>query len=56
MTAAEQWLKFVIDDLRSAEILLREGIFNKDIFDFVRQQIAAASPPPDASQQPTPVE
>ena len=32
MSAVEQWLKFVNDDLRSAEILLREGIFNMVCF------------------------
>jgi len=28
MTAAEEWLKFASDDLRSAEVLLEEEIFN----------------------------
>lgn len=32
MNAAEHWLKFVIDDLRAAEILLREAIFNMVCF------------------------
>lgn len=32
MSVAEQWLKFVNDDIRSAEILLREGIFNMVCF------------------------
>lgn len=32
MNAAEHWLKFVNDDLRSAEILLREAIFNMVCF------------------------
>ncbi len=32
MSAVEQWLKFVNDDLHSAEILLREGIFNMVCF------------------------
>jgi len=32
MNAAEQWLKFVNDDLRSAEILLREAIFKMVCF------------------------
>jgi len=32
MSAAEQWLKFVNDDIRSAEILLREAIFNMVCF------------------------
>jgi HEPN domain-containing protein len=32
MSAAEQWLKFANDDIRSAEILLREGIFNMVCF------------------------
>ena len=41
MSAAEQWLKFVNDDLRSAEVLLREGIFN--IVCFHSQQAAEKS-------------
>lgn len=32
MNAAEQWLKFATDDIRSAEVLLREGIFNMVCF------------------------
>lgn len=32
MTAAEKWLKFAKDDLRSAEILLAEKIFNMVCF------------------------
>lgn len=32
MNAVEPWLKFVTDDLRSAEILLREGIYNMVCF------------------------
>lgn len=32
MKAAEQWLRFVTDDLRSGEVLLREGIFNMVCF------------------------
>jgi HEPN domain-containing protein len=32
MTAAEQWLKFATDDIRSAEVLLREEIFNMVCF------------------------
>jgi HEPN domain-containing protein len=28
MTAPQQWLKFAEDDIRSAEVLLPEGIFN----------------------------
>lgn len=32
MTAAEKWLKFAEDDLLSAEVLLREGIFNMACF------------------------
>lgn len=32
MSAAEQWLKFVNDDLRAADVLLREGIFNMVCF------------------------
>jgi HEPN domain-containing protein len=32
MTAAERWLKFAKDDLRSAEILLAENIFNMVCF------------------------
>ncbi len=32
MTAAEKWLKFVKDDIRSAEVLLGEEIFNMVCF------------------------
>jgi len=32
MNAAKEWLKFAWDDLRSAEVLLREGIFNMVCF------------------------
>lgn len=32
MTAAENWLKFVKDDVRSAEVLLEEEIFNMVCF------------------------
>ncbi|NIR70935.1 HEPN domain-containing protein [candidate division KSB1 bacterium] len=32
MTAAEKWLKFAEDDLRSAEVLLQEDIFNMVCF------------------------
>lgn len=32
MNAAQEWLKFAKDDLRSAEVLLREEIFNMVCF------------------------
>lgn len=32
MNAAEKWLKFAHDDLRSAEVLLKEGILNMVCF------------------------
>ena len=60
MTAAEQWLNFANDDLRSAEILLREGIFNEetlrkanDIFAFIQRRLVPSSQPPNASQSST---
>lgn len=32
MNAAKEWLKFAVDDIRSSEVLLQEGIYNMVCF------------------------